>query len=99
MFVGGRGLAVSAQPLQQVGSCGVVWVVVVEVQLVHQGQRSRRALHFSDSDGAVEGHDGSGGDGKQLVLQGDDLGPVGLLDGPSICMDSVDGRLELIGTG
>jgi hypothetical protein len=31
MFVGGRGLAVSAQPLQQVGSCGVVWVVVVQV--------------------------------------------------------------------
>ena len=98
-LVGGRGLAVAAQPPKQIGSCGVEGVVVVQLQLAHQGQRSRRALHLADGDGPVEGHHRGGGDGKQLVVQGDDLGPVGLLDGPSIRMDGVDSRLELIGTG
>jgi MFS family permease len=56
-------------------------------------------VDLADGDGAVEGHDRRRGDGKQLVVQGDDLGPVGLRDGPSIGVDGVDGRLELIGTG
>jgi hypothetical protein len=67
---------VPAQPPEQIGSDGMVWVVVVQIQLVHR----------------------RGSDGEQLVAQGDDLGPVGLRDGPSIRMHSVDGRLELIGT-
>ena len=74
-------------------------MVVVQVQLVHQRQRGSRAADLADGDGPVEGHDRGGGDGEQPVVQGDDLGPVGLLDGPSIGMHGVDGRLELIGTG
>jgi hypothetical protein len=40
-----------------------------------------------------------GGDPEQLVAQGDDLGPVGLLDGRGVGVHGIDGRLELIGTG
>jgi hypothetical protein len=36
---------------------------------------------------------------KQLVGQGDDLRPVGLLDGRGVGVPGVDGRLELIGAG
>src|SRR5439155_8211860 len=97
--VGGRGLAVSAQPTKKVGSGGVERVVVVEVQLVHQSERCRRALDLGDGDGAVEGHHRRGGDRDQLVVQGDYLRPVGLLDCRSIRMDGVDGGLDLIRTG
>jgi len=74
-------------------------VVVVEVQLVHQSERCSRALHLTDGDGAVEGHHRRGGDREQLVVQGDDLRPVGLLDRRSICIDGVDCGLDLIRTG
>src|SRR5215217_3440479 len=63
-LVGGRGLAVPPQPPKQIGSRGVERVVVVQVQLVHQGQRSSGALHLADGDGTVEGHDRRGGDRK-----------------------------------
>jgi hypothetical protein len=39
---------------------------------------------------AVEGHDRRGGDRKQLVVQDDDLRPVGLLDCRSVRMHGVD---------
>jgi len=51
------------------------------------------------SPGAVEGHDRRRGDREQLVVQGDDLRPVGLLGYRSIRMHGVDGGLELIRTG
>src|SRR5205823_6183022 len=98
-LVGGRGLVVSAQPAKQVGSRGVERVVVVQVQLVHQSKRRSGALHLADGDGAVEGYDRRGGDRKQLVVEGDDLRPVGLLDCRSVRMHGVDGGLELIRTG
>src|SRR6266516_3670245 len=67
-LVGGRGLAVAAQPPKQIGSGGVERVVVVQVQLVHQRQRGSGALDLADGDGAVEGHDRCGGDRKQVVV-------------------------------
>jgi hypothetical protein len=73
-------------------------VVGVQLQLVHQRQRGGGALHLPDGDGAVEGHDRRGGDREQLVVQSDDLRPVGHLDRGSVRMHRVDGCLELIGT-
>ena len=98
-FVGCRGLTVSTESPQQICSRGVERVVVVQVQLVHQRKRSRGASHLANGDGAVEGYDRCGGEREQLVVQGDDLRPVGLLDCGSIRMNSVDGGLELISTG
>lgn len=45
-------------------------MVVVQVQLVHEGERVSGALHLADGDGAVEGDDWRGGGRKQLVVQG-----------------------------
>jgi hypothetical protein len=42
---------------------------------------------------------GVGATPKQLVVQGNDLRPVGLLDRQGIRVHDVDGRLELIETG
>jgi len=71
----------------------------LSAKLVHQSQRSSGALHLADGDGAVEGHDRRGGDRKQLVVEGDDLRPVGLLDCRGVRVHGVDGGLELIRTG
>jgi hypothetical protein len=60
---------------------------------------SSGALHLADGDGAVEGHDRRRGDREQLVVEGADLRPVGLLGCRSIRMHGVDGGLELIRTG
>ena len=97
-FVGCRGLAVPAQPPEQIGPCGVERVVVVQIQLVHQSQRRSRARHLADGDRAVEGHDRRRGKSKQLVVQSQDPRPVGLLDGRCVRVHDVDGRLELIRT-
>ena len=72
-------------------------VVVVELQVFHQGQRSSGALYLTDR--AVKGHHRRRRERKQLVVQSHDLRPVGLLDCRAIRMYGIDGRLELIRTG
>jgi hypothetical protein len=56
-------------------------------------------VHLADGDGTVEGHDRRRGDGKQPVVQGDDLRPVGLVHHSSVRVHGVDGGLELIRAG
>src|SRR6266849_8425238 len=79
-LVGGRGLAVSVQPTKQIGSRGVERVVVVQVQLVDQSERGSGALHLADGDRAVECDDRCWGYREQVVVEVDDLRPVGLID-------------------
>ena len=79
-FVRVRGLTIPAQSREKVGPCGVKRVVVVQRQRVDQGQPGSRALHLSDGDRAIQRHDGGRRDREQLVVEGDDLRPVGLLD-------------------
>src|SRR5712691_3427247 len=98
-LVGGRGLAVSAEPPEQIGSGGVEGLVVVQVQFVDQSERCRGALNLADRDGSVEGNDRRGGDRKQLVVQGDDLRPVGLFECGSVRVHGVDGGLQLVRAG
>src|SRR5438309_10557965 len=98
-FVGCGGLTVSTQPTKQICSRGVERVVVVQVQLVHQRQRSSGASHLADGDGAVEGYDRRGGEREQLVVQGDDLRPVSLLECRGVRVHGVDRGLELAWTG
>src|SRR5919204_3567029 len=76
-LVGGRGLAVAAQPLQQISARGVECVVIVQAQPVDQSECSRGTLQFTDCDGAIECDDRRGGNCKQSVIQSHDLGPVG----------------------
>src|SRR5207244_6659534 len=92
------GLTVSTEPTKQVGSHGVERVVIIQVQFVDQSKRSIGAVHLADGDGAVEGYDRRGGDREQLVVQGDDLRPVGLLECRGVRMHGVDRGLELVRT-
>jgi hypothetical protein len=90
-LVCGRGLAVSAEPPEQIGSGGMEGLVVVQVQFVDQSERCRGAVNLADRDGAVEGHDRRGGERKQVIVKGDDLRPVGLFECGSVCVHGVDG--------
>jgi hypothetical protein len=38
----------------------------------------RRAVDLGDRNGPVEGDDRRGGEGDELIVAGDDLGPVGV---------------------
>src|SRR5437660_103553 len=46
----------------------------------------------------LEGYDRCGGEREQLVVQGEDLRPVGLLECRGVRMDGVDRGLELVCT-
>src|SRR5438128_943987 len=98
-LVGGRGLASSVEPPEQIGSGGVEGLVVVQVQFVDQSERCRGAVNLADRDGSVVGNDRRRGDRKQLVVQGDDLRPVGLFECGSVRVHGVDGGLQLVGAG
>ena len=69
-----------AEPAEQISSRGVVRVVAVQLKRVHDRERGGRAVDLADRDGAVEGHDRGRSDREQLVVEGDDLRPVGLLE-------------------
>src|SRR5207302_10276954 len=69
-------LTVSTQSTKQIRSRGLERVVVVQVQLVYQRQRSGGASRLANGDGAVEGYDRRWGEREQLVVQDDDLRPV-----------------------
>src|SRR5215204_7811948 len=52
------GFVVAAQPAEELAARGVEVVVPVELQLVHDRERSLRALGLGDRDGAVQLDDG-----------------------------------------
>ena len=56
----------------------------------------QRARELRQGDGAVERHDRTGRDGQKLVIQLQDLRPVGVPGGRGVAVDGVDRRLELI---
>ena len=98
-FVGVRGGGCLSEAAEEVGAHGVESVVVGEVELVDEGQRRRGAVDLGDRDGAVERHDRGRLQGQQVVVERDDLPPVGRLGGRGIAVDCVDRGLELVGAG
>jgi hypothetical protein len=90
---------VAAEAAEQVGPDRVEQVVAVQLQAVHQGERGGRALDLGHRDGPVEGHHRARGHGQELVVEGDDLPPVGVGQGRRVAVDGVDGGLELVGAG
>ena len=72
-------------------------VVVVEVQLVDERERGVGAAQFGDGDGVVECDDGCRGDREEVVVEGDDLRPVGVLEFWRVGVHGVDRGLELVG--
>src|SRR5207248_2709522 len=98
-LVGGGGLAMPAESLKQIRPRGVEGEVPLQVQLIHQNERGSGPAQLTDGNGAVEGDDRGGSDRKQVVVQGDDLRPVGVHGCLGIRMHGIYGRLELICTG
>jgi hypothetical protein len=84
---------------QQVGARGVQQVVPVQLpargdRLDHR-QRCLRGVSHADRDGAVQIHDGTGCDPRELLVQPGDLGPVRLGRGRRGGVARGDGRLDL----
>ena len=68
MLVCGPRVAVAPQTPEEVGSCGVERVVVIQVQLVDCLQCCRWAQDLADGDRAIEGYNRGGGEDEQLVV-------------------------------
>ncbi len=101
-LVGGPGLGGPAQPPEQVGADGVEQVVPAQVgrgQAVDQIEGHRRAVDLGHRDGAVECDHRAWRDREQLVVQPQDLVPVGVGSGRRVAVHRVDGRLDLVRAG
>ncbi len=76
-LVGERRLGGAAQTSQQVGADGMEQVVAVEVEAVDEGERRIRSFDLGHRDRPVERDDRGRGERQQLVVQLQDLPPVG----------------------
>ena len=94
-----RGLRIAAQASKKVRADGVEQVVCAEVEAVDEGERCIRSLDLGHRHRAVEGHDRAQGERQQLVVQLQDLPPVGGGGGRRVAVDGVDRRLDLIRAG
>ena len=73
-------LLAAAQPAQQVGAGRMVGVIAGQLVLktVDGRECHLRAVKLGDRDGPVEGDDRRGIEADELVVEGDDLRPVGV---------------------
>src|SRR5215831_18537421 len=81
LVVGEAGLVEAAEPAEVFGASGGQVVVADQLRLggdgVEGGQPGGGPAGLAEGDGAVEGHDRGGPDRGELVVQGQDLRPVG----------------------
>ena len=89
-------LIVAPEPPQQVCPGRVEQVVLVKVESVEDGQRRPGPSDLGQGDGPVHGDDGRWRHRQQLVVQGEDLAPVGRLDRGGVGVDRVDRGLDLV---
>src|SRR3546814_2399441 len=68
---------------------------VCSSDLLQHLQSDLGAVELAHGDGSVHGHHGVGPDGEELVVELDDLRPVGGLGGGSIGVHGGDGGLDL----
>src|SRR5258707_3520929 len=93
-------LLTAAQPAQQVGAGRMVGVISGQLVLetVDGRQRHFRAVKLGDRDGPVEGDDRRGVEVDELVVEGEDLGPVGVAYVAGGGVHGVDRREDLVAT-
>src|SRR5207244_3887355 len=84
---------------QKVGPRGVEEVVVCKIEVVKQRQRGAWPLQLAHGDGPIQRDDRSGRDRKELVVQSEDLAPVGRLDRRRISVDGANRGLDLVRAG
>src|SRR6185437_7885464 len=71
-------LDVAAEAAQQVGPHGVEEVVVIEVELIYRGERLIWPVHLGYGYGAIERRYRARCECHELIIQLEDLPPVGL---------------------
>ena len=71
-------------------------VIAVEVQLFDDRQRRREAVELGDRDRAIERDDRCRHVREKLVVQRNDLRPLGARCGGGISVDRGDGSLNLV---
>ena len=81
----GGGVRGPAEPAEQVRPGRVEQVVPVQVQLIEQAERGARPVYLSHRDAAVERHYRRRRDHRELVIQREDLPPVGARSSPGRC--------------
>ena len=92
-------LVVAVEANEQLGAGGVEQVIGVEVEGVDDGERRRRTFDLGEGDRAVERDDGVRGDREELVVELENLAPVGCGCGRGVAVDGVDRGLDLVRTG
>jgi hypothetical protein len=90
------GLVVATGPVERLGAGGVEQVVGGQVDLVEGVECGCRAAVLHHGDRAVERDQGVGAQALQVVVEGDDLGPIGGGGRCRIGVDGGDGRLDLV---
>ncbi len=100
LLIGCACLLIAPQPTQQVGARGVISVVAGQrlLKSVDSSQRHLRTFELGDGYGPVEDDDRRGVDTDQLVVEGDDLGPVGIAYVAGEGMHRVDRGENLVST-
>ena len=69
---------------------------VVRVERVEQGEPGTRAVHHRDRDRAVQRDHRVGRDAFEQVVEGEDLGPVGVAVARRLVVDRGDRGLDLV---
>ena len=65
---------------------------------VERSERSAGTLDLGDGDGPIECNHGCGHDREQVIVESDDLGPVGGFERVGVAVHGLDRGLELEGT-
>src|SRR4029078_2852373 len=99
--VGGCRLRVAAEAAKKIGAYGVKELVAIEVmamrvKCVDDSECDVRTVHLADRDRAIERDDRARHEGKQLIVQLQDLTRVPCRCRGRVTMDGVDGGLDLI---
>src|SRR5581483_8579658 len=92
-------LDVAAEAAQEVGPDRVEEVVVGQVESLYRGQRLGGSLDLGDGNRTIERRHGARRDRHELIIQLQDLSPIGLPDAARIAVDRIDGCLNLVRPG
>ena len=90
---------VASQPAKQVRTDRVKQVIAVELQSIDYLESRSGPDHLGHRDGPVQGHDRPRGERRELVIEREDLSPIGVLGTAGIAVDRVDRCLDLVGAG
>ena len=100
--VGGQCLVATSCSCEKVGACRMVGLVIVkggDVDASERGEPLVGAVELGDGHRPVEGDNCVGAQSVELVVEGDDLGPVGGLGAGSVGVHGGYGGLDLERSG